>query len=239
MSDQNSNKTCFVIAPIGEEDSEIRRRADQVLRHIIEPAAKSCGYETVRADRISEPGIITSQVIQHLIDDELVVADLSGHNPNVFYELAIRHAVRKPVVQLIQTGESVPFDVSAIRTIRFDYRDLDSSAQCREELLKQVQAVDKTTTETDTPVSIAIDLQTLHRSTNPLEKSTTEIVSLLQDLRAKIDVLTEISSETRTGEEKLRSEIMEDLVQYIVSKRDERSASEERTGSSQMEEEQG
>jgi hypothetical protein len=61
---------------------------------IVAPAAEACGYDTIRADQIAKPGIITSQVIQHLLDDPLVVADLTGWNPNVFYELAIRHAIR-------------------------------------------------------------------------------------------------------------------------------------------------
>lgn len=223
MTKHEQDKTCFVIAPIDEEGSEFRHRSDQVLRHIIEPAAKICGYTTVRADKISEPGIITSQIIQHLVDDDLVVADLSGHNPNVFYELAIRHAVRKPVVQLIQKGESIPFDVSAIRTVQFDHRDLDSAAQCREELLQQIRAVEKDPADVDTPVSIAIDLQSLHRSANPLEKSTMEIVSLLQDLRAKTDALIKRSSETLQSDEALRTEIMADLARYIISKHEERS----------------
>jgi phage gp29-like protein len=81
---QEREKLCFVIAPIGEEGSDVRRRSDQVLKHVIAPAAKECGYETIRADKISEPGMITSQVIQHLLEDALVIADLTGRNPNVF-----------------------------------------------------------------------------------------------------------------------------------------------------------
>ena len=95
---QDDPKICFVIAPIDAEGSETRRRSDQVLNHIISPAAEECGYETIRADNISEPGIITSQIIQHLLEDSLVIADLTGRNPNVFYELAIRHAIKKSVV---------------------------------------------------------------------------------------------------------------------------------------------
>jgi hypothetical protein len=230
MAGRDQDKTCFVIAPIGEEGSEIRLRSDKILRHIIEPAAKTCGYKTVRADKISEPGIITSQIIQHLVDDELVVADLSGHNPNVFYELAIRHVVRKPVVQLIQKGELIPFDVSAIRTIRFDYQDLDSAAQCHDDLLKQIRAAEKDPTDVDTPVTMAIDLQSLHRSTNPLEKGTMEIVSLLQDLRARIETLVHSSSETLRNEEALGTEMMADLARYIISKHEERSTSRPSTG---------
>jgi hypothetical protein len=181
--------TCFVISPIGAEGSDIRRRSDQVLTHIITPVATELGYETIRADKISEPGMITSQVIQHLVEDLLVVADLSGHNPNVFYELAVRHAVRKPVVQLIQIGEAIPFDVAQTRTVQYDHRDLDVAARCRDELREHIKAIEKDPAKVDTPVSIAVDVKSL-RSGSPLEKSTAEILSLLQHLNAKFTDMT-------------------------------------------------
>ena len=191
MTKQNDIKKCFVIAPIGDEGSETRRRSDQILKHVISPATVECGYQVIRADKISEPGIITSQVIQHIIDDNLVIADLTGKNPNVFYELAVRHAVKKPVVQIIQSGESIPFDVAPTRTINVDHRDLDSVANCRDELIKQIQAVEKDPSKVDSPISVAIDLQSLHRSENPLEKSNAEIISMLQELRTSIVDLSE------------------------------------------------
>jgi len=95
-------KSCFVIGPIGESGSPIRSRADRVFRHVIQPAAAACGYfKVIRSDLDARPGMIGSQVINHLLDDDLVIADLTGHNANVFYELAIRHMVQKPVVQII------------------------------------------------------------------------------------------------------------------------------------------
>ena len=101
------DKVCFVIAPLGDEGSETRKRSDQVLKHIIKPSTADCGYKAVRADEISEPGLITSQIIQHLMDDPLVMADLTELNPNVFYELALCHALKRPLVQIIQKGPLV------------------------------------------------------------------------------------------------------------------------------------
>lgn len=193
MNKQEKEKICFVIAPIGEEGSEARRRSDQILKHIMIPAAKECGYETVRADTISEPGMITSQVIQHLVEDALVIADLTGRNPNVFYELAVRHAIKKPCVQVIQIGEPIPFDVAQSRTIQVDHHDLDSVARCISELVKQIHSVEKNPSDVDTPISVAIDLQSLRQSENPLEKSSAEIISMLQDLRSMVGELSETS----------------------------------------------
>ena len=111
----NDQKNCFVVAPIGELDSDTRKRSDQVLNYVIKPAVSECGYIAIRADEIDKPGIITSQVIQHVVNDPLVVADLTERNPNVFYELAIRHAIAKPLVQIMKKGEQIPFDVAATR----------------------------------------------------------------------------------------------------------------------------
>lgn len=108
--------TCFVISPIGDEGTEYRKHADLVLSSLIEPALKSLGLTAVRADKISVPGMITGQVIDHVTRARLVIADLSFGNPNVYYELALRHAVRKPIVQLIRSADKLPFDVGQFRT---------------------------------------------------------------------------------------------------------------------------
>lgn len=84
-------KQCFVISPIGKPGSSIRSRADKVLDQIIRPSMNQCGYTAVRADEIERSGLINSQIVRHTMEDPLVVADLTGGNPNVSYELAIRH----------------------------------------------------------------------------------------------------------------------------------------------------
>lgn len=179
------NRVCFVISPIGEDDSDIRRRSDQIFKYIIIPVSQECGYEAVRADKISRPGMITSQIIQHLLDDSLVIADLTGQNPNVFYELAIRHAVRKPYIQIVKKGEAIPFDISQSRTIYIDHRDLDDVANCKEEMIRQIKSVQEGPA-IDNPITHAIDLQFLTRSDNLLEKSNADIMSMIQDLNSNL-----------------------------------------------------
>ncbi len=71
MSIKPDKKICFVISPIGEEDTETRKRSDQVLKHIITGPVEQLGYEVIRADKISEPGIITTQIIQYIVDASL------------------------------------------------------------------------------------------------------------------------------------------------------------------------
>ena len=116
------------MTPIGEEDSVERKHADVFLGHLVEPAvdALGLGLRVVRADQIDDPGLITAQVIQHLLRARLVIADLSFHNPNVFYELAIRHATGKPTVLICRAEDALPFDISDVRTVRVDMADIHS-----------------------------------------------------------------------------------------------------------------
>ena len=176
----------FVISPIGDSDSTERKRADQILNHIITPIVSEFGYEAVRSDKISKPGIITSQIINHIINDRLVIADLTGHNPNVFYELAIRHAIKKPVIQMIKKGERIPFDVRQARTIEIDHQDLDSVEEARRELRKQIKAVEKDPKLVNSPISMAVDLQLLNQSGDPYSKVVAELRGDLQTINATV-----------------------------------------------------
>src|ERR1041385_5201183 len=120
-----SRKVCFFISPLGDEGSAARRRADLVLARIVVPAAETHGYVVVRADQIKTPGMLIFQIWRFLLDAELVIADLTGANLNVHYELGIRHAITKPVLQLAERGEMLAFDVAGVRTVFIDTRTAD------------------------------------------------------------------------------------------------------------------
>lgn len=119
-------KTCFYITPIGEEGSEERRHADLFMGSLLEPALDELGLKVVRADAIGEPGMITTQILEYLSRSRLAIADLSYLNPNVFYEVALRHARRLPTVQIIRRKDRLPFDVNQVRSLVIDTTDIYS-----------------------------------------------------------------------------------------------------------------
>jgi hypothetical protein len=184
-----ANNICFVIAPIGEPDSPIRKRSDQVFDYLIKPAAEECGFTALRADQIAQPGIITSQVIQHLIEDPMVVADLTGPNANVFYELAIRHAFRRPYVQIIEQDEQLPFDVFGIRSIRFTYRYIDSLNMARAEMVKQMNSLLSDGADVESPITTAVNLSTLKHSDKPIDRQFAEVLTAIAELKQQVGSL--------------------------------------------------
>lgn len=115
----------FVIGPIGSKfapydspERETYEAALEVFEKVILPACGRFGLSPVRADQIAATGEINEQIFRHLRDDDIVIADLSGANPNVMYELGLRHTRSKLTVQIGEFGQ-LPFDVTAVRTIQF------------------------------------------------------------------------------------------------------------------------
>ncbi len=147
-------KDCFIICPLGSANSEIRKKSDTLLKHVFQPVLDFNNYKAIRADQIPKVGLITSQIINLIIESPLVIADLTDSNPNVFYELAIRHATRKPYIQVIEKGQKIPFDISGIRTIEIDTKDLDNVESAKKEIENHILEFEKGH-KADSPISIA------------------------------------------------------------------------------------
>lgn len=113
-------KKCFVITAIGNTGSIERELADTVLQFLIKPVCQELGYHVIRVDQETATGNINEAIINHLKNDDLVIADMTGHNANAFYELGYRQALNLPLIPIIRDGETLPFDVTAERTIFYN-----------------------------------------------------------------------------------------------------------------------
>lgn len=117
------DKVCFIVSTIKEAGSAERTHADVVMNQYVEKSLDGTNLKAVRADKIDDQGMISRQIIDYIIHSKLVVVDLSFHNPNVFYELALRHVTGKPTVQISRGCDRLPFDVGNARTIQIDTSD--------------------------------------------------------------------------------------------------------------------
>lgn len=152
-TDIQDKKHCFIVTPIGGNGSDIRRATDGVISSVIRPLLQSHGYETHVAHEISKSGSINRQIIKHILDDDLVIANLTGLNPNVMYELAVRHATAKPVLTISEEGTKLPFDVADERTI-FYTNDMSGVSELTAQLDLAIQSI-KTNESHDNPVTRA------------------------------------------------------------------------------------
>jgi nucleoside 2-deoxyribosyltransferase len=134
-------KNCFIVCPIGTEGSETRSRSDKLFKHVISPVCKECDFTPIRIDMENTNGSITEEIITHICNDDLVIADLTDLNPNAFYEVGYRAALKKPSIHLTSKDTSIPFDVASIRTFSYDLSDLDSVEEIKSRLVQTINTI--------------------------------------------------------------------------------------------------
>jgi hypothetical protein len=117
MAGTDGQAKAFLISQIGEPLSAERRRADEVYEHTVTPVAQDFGLSVLRADFDLTPGQITAQMIRSLLNSKVVFADLTGQNPNVYYELGVAHSFRLPIAILIDKSASLSFDMQGERAV--------------------------------------------------------------------------------------------------------------------------
>ncbi|KQT96963.1 hypothetical protein [Rhizobium sp. Leaf453] len=182
-------KTCFVVGPIGGDGTDTRDHADFLLEMIIKPTFDEhfSDFNVVRSDTISEPGMIDSQMINHLLDAELVIADMSERNPNAFYEMGIRHMTNLPIVHMFAVGTEIPFDVKPYRAIDFSIRNPASIFAAQRRLKEAVAATQNSDYAVVNPVTRARGVLNFHvESTPAMDLMKEELEELKRTMRTLV-----------------------------------------------------
>ena len=132
--------TCFFITPTGKKDSEERKNAELVLDALLRPVLAQCEFpeEGVLPSYQEATPTISQQMINRLKDDDLCIADLTGLNANVMYELGYRKGIGKPVILIAHDGQNLPFDVHDDRTVFYDLSDVQHLLETQKILKRQI-----------------------------------------------------------------------------------------------------
>lgn len=181
-----AQKKCFIICPLGDKGSVTRKRSDDLRNYIIEPTLKDIGIKAERADTLAEPGNITTKVIMKIEEADVIIADLTDKNPYVFYELAIAHALRKPVIHMSRKGENIPFDVNQYRYVTYDNTDLAELEPTKSELKSQLENIPRPE-DVINPFTEALSLIKIDKSGSPTEKFIAEIRNALGIQEARLN----------------------------------------------------
>jgi hypothetical protein len=196
-------KTCFIIGPLGDPGSQVRADADDFMKYVVStcPALKEFDYgEPIRADQLNEPGRITSQIIKLLMDADLVIADLTGGNPNVYYELSLRHALGKPVIHTALAGTPLPFDVRDNRTIFYTMHSR-AAEQAREDLASQIRRVHQEGYKPMNPILETVGIINLERATDPVERSMGKIMEMVDSLGGDVKSIASALQQVRAEQD--------------------------------------
>ncbi|MFC1716012.1 restriction endonuclease, partial [Candidatus Poribacteria bacterium] len=121
-------KCLFVVMPFSKEFQDI-----YILG--IREVAEKLGLVVERADDIEHNAGILDVILERISNCDMVVADTTGQNPNVFYEIGYSHAMEKAAVLITRTGENIPFDLRSMNHIFYD-----NIVELREKLEKRLQA---------------------------------------------------------------------------------------------------
>jgi len=214
-----STKTCFVIMPIGDQrtdittvtQSELKKKYDTLIKEALSKSRPN--MEITRADEIAVPGTITTDIITRLMHSDYVIADVSYPNPNVFYELGLRHACHPGTVIIKdKSAPPVPFDIAHLRYVEYT-NDLPGLQSLTRELTNYFDFFDKEPTRPDNHF---LEYAKLTGYVFPDYKKPEEVspeIRLMTDMM-EIPELVEILIKQQSGESIDQSELLRLLVKH-------------------------
>lgn len=186
-------RRCFIITPIGNENSDTYRKAKGVIESVIKPILQERGFEDIKPSyEINISGMINTQIINRIIEDDLVIANLTGNNPNVMYELCLRHVVAKPIIHICENGTILPFDIKDNRTI-FYTNDMLGVEELKAAMMKYIDEIVYDEEYVDNPIYTAYRFGRLLKETQGTE--TNEILKILVDISGKLSEMEIIKQE--------------------------------------------
>jgi hypothetical protein len=147
MDNKYAGKKCFVIMPFGQkkekktDGTEAEIDFDYVYHELIEKAVESLGIECDRCDEIIDTGSIHSKMFKGIFEAAVAVVDVSFMNPNVYYELGVRHALNRHTTLVIRknSNQPPPFNISGLNVLGYDIDDNDKLNTSRETISKYVK----------------------------------------------------------------------------------------------------
>jgi hypothetical protein len=131
----DDEKLCLVIMPF-------RKELQEVYDFAIKPSVIDAGHRCVRVDELIGQVNITKSIIESIFKADIIIADLTGNNPNVFYELGVAHAVSNKTIMLTQDIQNAPFDIKSYRIIQYE-QSVGGAHLLREKLTKEIQSINE------------------------------------------------------------------------------------------------
>lgn len=182
--DNQKKKTCFIITPIGNVNSNTRRKIDGLIEQVIKPAIGD-KYRILVSHKSLDSGSMTKYIVQSIYNSDLVIANLTDQNPNVMYEVAFRHACAKPIIHIAEDISQLPFDISDHRTIEY-VDDIHGVGDLKKKLIDMVNEIEKGEGVISNPIIDNLDVTNIIAEPEVKDINIVEAINLLSD---KVDRL--------------------------------------------------
>jgi hypothetical protein len=179
---KTSGDTCFTIMPFGGW-------FDEYYTSIYKPAIISAGLNPCRADDLNRPSSIINDIWEYTKSANLILADLTGKNPNVFYELGLAHALAKPAILIAESMDEVPFDLQSLRVLVYDKNLPRWGDDLQERITKAIQEVLASPIEAVLPTFLTVSTDSRPISITQQEKDMLEIKREMDLLRNEFSAL--------------------------------------------------
>ena len=173
---------CFTIMPFGGW-------MDNYYEDIYCPAIEAAGLVPRRADDLFRPSTIVSDIWEYTRKAELLLADLTGKNPNVLYESGLAHAIAKPVILMTGSLDDVPFDLRSLRIIEYDKNDPKWGEMLRDSITQAIKETMESPLQS-TP-STFLEVKGEKEALSPREKELLELRQEMDLLRREIRTRTD------------------------------------------------
>ncbi len=198
MSGQRK-KLCFIIMPFKDDLKDVYHKA-------IKPACLETGFRALRVDELKGPFNIHRKIIQNIFLSEIMIADLTGWNPNVFYEMGVAHAIENKTIMISNEGENLPFDVNAFNCILYR-QDKNGLEKLKTQLIDSINHFDAWRQEPSNPVQ---DFKP-HDAFVPQG----ELDQLQTELREKNSLIKQLKSRLLKQEKQIKNSVAKEIFRKL------------------------
>ena len=193
-SGETQSRVCFVIMPFSESQSCTEAQWDQIFDELIKPAVEASSYHCRRSK--ATRGSLIKAIIQDLDAAWIVLADLTDQNPNVFYELGVRHALRDRTILIAQNPDDIPFDLRSYAYHVYDWQTEDGRNQFVDRITTLLEDVDQNPDRADNPVSDFLGSSVTREPPQSVVDRLDEIENRLESLEGGVQMLFRLPSDS-------------------------------------------
>ena len=173
MKNPNDN-ICFVMMPFGDHH-------DLRYESIYKPAIESLNFDSKRADNLFRPSPIIKDIWEYINKSKILIADITGSNANVMYELGLAHAIAKPVIIISDTIDSVPFDLRYLRLLLYDMQNPNWSEDLKVRISNSIEEIIASPTD-----SILAAFLTIRPNIAETDQISAELIEIKQLILSQI-----------------------------------------------------